>query len=55
MTKILPLPFMLLNLESLERKGKNYKKFEYLENENSFFNEIKKIFIVFEGYGLVKK
>ena len=41
---IIPLPFVLLNLESVERKRKNYKKFEYLENEKSFLDEIKNIF-----------
>ena len=39
---IIPLPFVLLNLASVERKGK-IQKFEYLENEKSFLDEIKKI------------
>ena len=26
------------------RKGKKYKKIEYLENENNFFDKIKSIF-----------
>ena len=42
MTKIIPLPFVLLDLESAER-GK-LQKFEYLENEKSFLDEIKKHF-----------
>ena len=42
--KIIPLPFFLLNLESVERKGKNYKKIEDLENEKSFLDEIKILF-----------
>ena len=41
---IIPLPLVLLDLESVERKGKNYKKIEYLENEKSFLDEIKNIF-----------
>ena len=44
---IIPFPFVLLNLESVERKGKNYKKIEYLENEKSFFDEIKNVFCNF--------
>ena len=33
-----------------EKKGENdYTNFEYLENEKSFLDEIKNIFIVFEG------
>ena len=39
-SKIIPIPLVLLNLESVERKG----KFEYLENVKSFFDEIKKHF-----------
>ena len=30
------------------------QKFEYLENETSFLDEIKTSFIVFEGHHLVK-
>ena len=32
------------NSESVERNGKNFKKFEYLENEKSFFDKMKNIF-----------
>ena len=45
---IIPLPFVLFNLESVERKGK-IQKFDYLENERNFLDEIKKKYIVFEG------
>ena len=38
---IIPLPFALLSLESVEKKGKKLQKFEYLENEKSFLVEIK--------------
>ena len=31
------------------------QKFEYLENEKSFLDEIKKVFIVFEGLSFGKK
>ena len=51
----MPLPFALLNLESVERKGKS-QKFEYLENEKSFIDEIKKHFsIVFQGLSFDEK
>ena len=43
MTYIIPLPFVLLNLESVERKGKKLQKFKYLENERSFLDKIKNI------------
>ena len=41
---IIPLPSVLLNLESV---GKKLQKFEYLENEKSFLDEIKNIFLSF--------
>ena len=31
------------------------QKFEYLENEKSFLDEVKKIFIVFEGLSFDEK
>ena len=34
---------------------KEGKKFEYLENENSFLDEIKNIFHSFEGLSFVEK
>ena len=37
------------------KEGKELQKFEYLENEKSFFGEIKKIFIVFKGLSFGKK
>ena len=40
---IILLPFVYLNLEKMERKRKKYR-FEYLENEKSFLDEIKNIF-----------
>ena len=53
---IIPLPFVLLNLVSVERKGKKLQKFEYLENENSVLNVIKNIFVIaFEGLSFGEK
>ena len=43
-SEITPLSFVLLNLESVERKGKKLQKFEYLENVKGFLDEIKNIF-----------
>ena len=48
MTQIIPLSFVLLNLES-GNEGRKLQKFEYLENEKSFLEEIKSIVLVFEG------
>ena len=42
--QIIPLPFVLLDLESAERKGEKLQKFEYLDNKKSFFDEIKHTF-----------
>ena len=53
--KIIPLPFVLLNLAGIEKNGKKIQTFEYLENEWSFFNEVKNIFIVSEGLSLGEK
>ena len=48
-SQITLLPFVFLNLESVERKRK-ITKIEYLLNEKSFFDEIKKTFFeVFAG------
>ena len=46
MSKIIPLPFVLLNLEIVERREK-LQKFKYLKNEKSFFDEIKNNFYNF--------
>ena len=43
-SSIIPHPFDILNLESVERKGKKSQKIEHLENEKSFFDEIKNFF-----------
>ena len=46
MSKIIPLPFVLLDLEIVERREK-LQKFKYLKNEKSFFDEIKNNFYNF--------
>ena len=46
-SEIIPLPFVSLNLESVEGKVKNLQKFEYLKNKKSFFNEMENIFYSF--------
>ena len=43
MTQIVPLSFVLFNLES-GKERKKLQKFEYLEIEKTFLNEIKSIF-----------
>ena len=43
-SKIIPLPFVLLSLESVERE--KIQKFEYLKNEKSFVDK-KNIFYRF--------
>ena len=37
------------------KEGKKLQKFEYLENENSFLDEIKIFFIVFKGLSFYEK
>ena len=37
------------------KEGKKLQKFEYLENEKSFLDEIKNIFTVFEGLSFSEK
>ena len=38
-----------------KRGRQEYKKIEYLENKKSFLDEIKNIFIVFEGLSFGEK
>ena len=45
-------PFVSRKCRKEERK---IEKFEYLENENSFLDEIKTLVIVFEGLSFVEK
>ena len=44
-SQVIPLYFVLLYLESVERKEKNYK-FQDIENEKSFFDELKDTFFL---------
>ena len=46
--EIFPLSFDLLNLESVERKGNNYKKMNILRTSRAFF-------IVFKGISFDEK
>ena len=41
---IIPLPFVLLNLQKSGKEEEKIRKFKYLENEKSFLEEIKNIF-----------
>ena len=42
--------------EQVEKKGRTeIQKIDYLENKESFLNEIKSIFQFLKGYHLVKK
>ena len=41
--------------EKCGKKRKKLQKFEYLENEKSFFDEIKILFIVLEGLSFGEK
>ena len=45
-SQIIPLSFVLLNLESTKKKAK-LQKFEYLKNEKSFLEEVKSIIHIF--------
>ena len=40
---IIPFPFVLLSLKKSGKEEEKIQKFEYLENGNSFLNEIKNI------------
>ena len=46
-SQIIPLPCPFL-YGKCGKEGKNLQKFEYLENENNFFDEIK---IIFHSFG----
>ena len=37
------------------KEGKKLQKFEYLENEKSFLDEIKNVFVVFKGLSYGEK
>ena len=42
--QIIPLPFVLFLSGKCGKEGKKVQQYEYLENEKSFFDEIKKHF-----------
>ena len=50
--KLFHFLFVLLNLESVENKGKNYKNLNILRTKKSFLDEITNMFLVFEGLSL---
>ena len=52
---IIQFPFVLSNLESVDRKRKNCKNFIMSRTKRPFQLKWKKFFTVFEGYHLVKK
>ena len=54
-SQIIPLLFVPLYLEIMERTGKNYRKCEYLKNEKTFLNEVKDTFHSFEGLSFGEK
>ena len=43
-SQIISLPFILFLSGKCGKEGKKLQKYEYLENENSFFDEIKNTF-----------
>ena len=48
-SKIIPLPFVLLYVGSVERKGKNYISLNISRTKRAFLMKSKILFIVFEG------
>ena len=53
--QIIPLPFVLLNVESVERKEEeNLQKFQYVKNKKSYLDEIRH-FSVFEALSFGEK
>ena len=52
---MIPLPFVLLNLESVKRKGKNYKNLNILRAKRAFSIKLKTFFIVFQGLAFGEK
>ena len=46
-SQIIPLPFVFLYLESVERKQKKLQKFEYIQNEKMLFGEMENTFHCF--------
>ena len=54
-SQIIPLPFVLLYLESVERKGKNYKSLNISRKKRAFLMKQKTLFIVLEGLSFGRK
>ena len=55
MTWIIPLPFALLDLDSVDRNGKSYKNLNVLGTKRAVKIKQKTFFIVFEGLSLDEK
>ena len=53
--QIIPVSFCPFESGKCGKEGKILQKFEYLENEKSFLDEIKSISWLLKGYHLVKK
>ena len=53
--EIIPLPFVLLNLESVERKRKNYKNLNISRTKRAFYMKLKTCSAVFERLSFVEK
>ena len=54
-SQIIPLPFVFLNLRSMERMVKNYKNLSILRTKRAFSIKQKIFFIVFEGLSFGEK
>ena len=54
-SKNIPLPFTLLNLESVETKGKHYKNLNISRSKRAFQMKQKAVLIVFEGVPFSQK
>ena len=52
---IIPLSFVLLNLESVERKGKKYKNLNISRTKRAFSMKYITFLIVFEGLSFGEK
>ena len=52
---IIPLPFVVLNLEIVERKGKNYKKLNISRTKRAFPIKQKTFFVISKGLSFGEK
>ena len=54
-SKIIPLAFVFLNLESVQRKGKNYKNLNISTTNRAYWMKEKTFLIVFKELSLGEK